>query len=355
MRVGISLIAVLCAPLVFAHPHHDHADHGHAPAAPEGQREIREAAQHLLQSLDDGQREKALLAFEDEERFNFHFTPRARAGLMLKDMTQAQRIATHNLLQTALSSRGYLKVTGIIHLEEILHHLQDRSPRRDPEQYYMTFFGEPSAEEPWGWRFEGHHLSLNFSSVTGELFSNTPAFLGTNPAEVRTGPYTGMRVLAAEEDLARTLVRSLDARQRERAVFSATAPRDIVTGNARKAILESYEGLPASAMTDEQRAMLWRIVEEYAHNLRHDMAEAQLEQIRAAGIENLHFGWAGSIEPGEPHYYRIHGPSVLFEYDNVQNDANHVHTVWRDLYNDFGEDLLRRHYETAPHGHGHDH
>lgn len=333
-----------------------HAAHGrpdHSPSAPDGQREIREAAKRLLGMLNEEQRAAAMFAFEDGERFNFHFIPRPRAGLSLKDMTPVQRSATHDLLQKALSAGGYRKVTGIIQLEEILFSLSNRSRVRDPELYYLTFFGAPSAEAPWGWRFEGHHLSLNFSSIDGALFSTTPAFLGTNPAEVRAGPSTGLRVLAAEETLARTLVQALDPAQRERAIISARAPSDIITGANRKASIARFEGLPAGAMTEAQIAMLWRIVVEYAHNLRPEMAEAQLARIRDAGIENLHFAWAGGIDPGQPHYYRIHGPTVLFEYDNVQNGANHVHSVWRDFENDFGEDLLRRHYETAPDGHGH--
>jgi hypothetical protein len=323
------------------------------PAAPESQRDIREAATRVLESLDADMRAKAMFAFDDTERFNFHFVPRPRKGLPLKDLTSDQRDAAHRLLQTALSTRGYTKVSGIIELEELLYQRSNRNPIRDPNQYFLTFFGEPSADRPWGWRFEGHHLSLNFSSVDGALFSTTPAFMGANPAEVRSGPSAGLRVLAAEEDLGRALVHALDPEQRERAVISAQAPSDIITGADRKAMLQRFEGLPAAAMTEAQVAMLWGIVEEYAHNLRPDMADAQLARIREAGIENLHFAWAGRIEPGRPHYYRIHGPTVLFEYDNVQNNANHIHSVWRDIENDFGEDILRRHYETARDDHGH--
>ncbi len=339
-------LLVLAGPIAHGHPHH-------APAAPEGQREIREASDRVLVTLDADQRLRGMFAFDSPERFNFHFVPRPRRGLSLKDMSPAQRTATHDLLRTALSPRGYTKVAGIIELEELLFQLSNRNPFRDPEQYFLTFFGEPSDEAPWGWRFEGHHLSLNFSSVAGGLFSSTPAFMGANPAEVRSGAASGKRVLAAEEDLGRALVRALDPSRRGQATLSASAPDDIITGADRYARLARFEGLPASAMTETQVAMLWRIVEEYAHNLHAELADAQLARIRDAGIENLHFAWAGSVEPGRPHYYRIHGPTVLFEYDNVQNNANHIHTVWRDLDNDFGDDVLRRHYETAPDGHGH--
>ncbi len=327
-----------------------------APAAPEGQQAILEAAQDFLDTLDPDALELAMMPFDSDERFNFNFVPMERKGLKLKDMTLQQRVAAHDLLQKALSVQGYLKTVNIMHLEDILYILEgeDRVFDRDPELYYFAFFGDPSAEEPWGWRFEGHHLSLSFTSVSNELFATTPAFMGSNPAEVRSGPYAGLRVLAKEEDLGRALVNSLSERQLSDAIIMEEAPRDIVTGSDREVMLEHKEGLPAVDMTGYQREMLWRIVEEYVHNLRPDMAEDQLERIRQAGFDRLHFGWAGGLERGEPHYYRIHGPTMLFEYDNVQNNANHIHTVWRDLENDFGEDLLRRHYESAPEAHGHD-
>lgn len=326
-------------------------------AVSDSQQKLLDASNHFLNTLDFERKEKVLLPFGDNERYNFNFIPMERRGLSLKDMNGQQRIAIHNLLQVALSSQGYLKVSGIMHLEDILHILEngELDIDRDPELYYITFFGDPSVDEPWGWRFEGHHISLNFTSVPNELFATTPAFLGSNPAEVRSGPYTGLRVLAQEEDLGRALVNSLSNDQLSKAIIMEEAPRDIITGTDRNAILEQKEGLPASDMTDLQREMLWQIVEEYANNLKSTMANAQLEKILNAGFDQLHFGWAGGLEKNEPHYYRIHGPTVLFEYDNVQNNANHVHTVWRDLENDFGEDLLRMHYESAPESHGHSH
>lgn len=326
-------------------------------AVSESQQMLLEMSSHFLNTLDSGRKEKVLLPFDDDERYNFNFIPMERNGLSLKDMNDQQRIAIHNLLQTALSAQGYLKVTGIMHLEDILHILENEELGidRDPELYYITFFGDPSIDQPWGWRFEGHHISLNFTSVTNELFATTPAFLGSNPAEVRSGPYTGLRVLAQEEDLGRALVNSLSNDQLSKAIIMEEAPRDIITGTDRNVMLEQKEGLPASDMTDIQREMLWQIVGEYANNLKPSMANAQLEKILHTGFERLHFGWAGGLERNEPHYYRIHGPTVLFEYDNVQNNANHVHTLWRDLENDFGEDLLRMHYESAPEAHGHSH
>lgn len=318
---------------------------------------IMEASLQLINVLDEEQKEKILFPFNSEERYPFNYIPMARNGLNIKEMNLEQRIATHHVLQSSLSAQGYLKVTGIMHLEDILHDLEDGELGfdRNPELYYMTFFGQPSKQDPWGWRFEGHHLSLNFTSAPNNDFSFTPAFMGSNPAEVRTGPYAGLRVLAMEEDLGRTLVNTFNEHQLSKAKIMDEAPWDIVTGTDREVLLEQITGLPASDMSELQRKLLWQIVEEYANNLKPETARVQLQRINAAGIDSLHFGWAGGLKRGEPHYYRIHGPTVLFEYDNVQNDANHIHTVWRDIENDFGKDLLRQHYDIAPQEHGHKH
>jgi hypothetical protein len=307
------------------------------------------AAEHFIALLDREQTDKALYEFQDTSRFDWHFVPRERTGLPFRDMTPEQREAGHALLRSTLSAAGYLKATRIMHLEQILGILENRPERRDPEAYFFWIFGTPSASQPWGWRFEGHHLSMNFTSVTDSLIVTTPTFLGANPATVPSGPFAGTRFLGAEEDLARALVLSLNGRQRARAMISQEAPRDIITGADRTVSLQTMEGLPASEMTETQRAQLRRVILEYVGNMEHDIAHRQLAKLEAAGMERLHFGWAGSLEPGLGHYYRIHGPTVLIEYDNTQNDANHVHSVWRDLTDDFGGDLLRQHYERAGH------
>jgi hypothetical protein len=267
-------------------------------------------------------------------------------------MTTGQRDAALRLLHAATSSQGYLKATGVMHLEGVLAVLEGSPDRRDPENYHFWVFGTPSPDGPWGWRFEGHHVSLNFTSADGVTVS-TPSFIGANPARVPSGPFAGWRLLAGEEDLARALVRSLDDGQRDRAIISATAPRDIITGNDRRASLERTEGLPFAAMTGPQRELLLRLLAEYVDNADPAIARPRLARIQEVGLDRLHFAWAGGLEPGDPHYYRIHGPTILIEYDNTQNDANHIHSVWRDLENDFGDDLLRRHYDRAGPGHGH--
>ena len=320
-----------------------------APAASEDG--VVGAAAAFLSLLDDDAREKAAYDLSDEERFNWAFTPVSRNGLPLKDMTLEQRSAAHALLQVTMSSQGYHKANAIIELERILGVLEGRPERRDPEDYYVTMFGTPGPDGPWGWRFEGHHLSLNFSSPSNELTVTGPAFMGANPARVPSGPKAGWRPLGREEDMARALVMSLTAEQREAAMIAAEAPRDIITGNDREARLETVEGLPASRMNDEQRQMLFGVIGEYVGNMEAESAHAWMARIHGEiDPGEIRFAWAGSTEPGDGHYYRVHGPSFLIEYDNTQGDANHVHSVWRDLENDFGGDALARHYEE---GHPH--
>lgn len=309
---------------------------------------IAERAAAFVALLDDGQRERALRPFEHEDRFDWGFVPRSRNGLPFASMTPEQRHAAHALLRATTSSQGYLKAVGVIRLEELLGRLEGRPERRDPQQYFFWIFGSPSSDAPWGWRFEGHHISLNYTSVDGVTVA-TPSFIGANPATVATEPYVGWRVLGSEEELARQLLLSLDESQTARAVIAQEAPSDIITGAEREVSLREVSGLPVSEMTAEQRELLVRIVHEYVGNADASIAAVQMAKIEAAGVENLHFAWAGASDPGEGHYYRVHGPTLLIEYDNTQGGANHVHSTWRDLTDDFGGDLLRRHYEQVEH------
>ncbi len=329
----------------------DHPEAAATPAAASSAAIVAAAANRFLSLLDEDARGKARYELGDDERFNWAFTPVSRNGLPLKDMTVEQRAAAHALLQATLSSQGYHKANAIIELERILGLLEGRPQRRDPEDYYVAIFGAPSATEAWAWRFEGHHLSLNFSAPANELAVTGPAFMGANPATVPSGQKAGWRPLGREEDLARSLLLMLSPEQREMAVISAEAPRDIITGNDREARLDGFEGIPASRLTEEQRAVLMRVIHEYTGNMQAGAAEAWMARIHGDVHANrIHFAWAGSPEPGEGHYYRIHAPDFLIEYDNTQGDANHVHSVWRDLHNDFGGDALARHYEE-----GHEH
>ena len=309
------------------------------------------AAADFLALLDGPAREQAVYPLDDGERFDWKFVPRSRNGLPLKEMTLEQRTAAHRLLQATTSSQGYLKANAVIELERILGLLEGRPDRRDPEDYYVTVFGTPSSSGPWAWRFEGHHLSLNFSFPVERLVVTGPAFIGANPARVPSGPKAGWRPMGPEEELARSLVASLSPEQRMVAVISSEAPRDILTGDDREARLESFEGLAAGEMTEEQQEMLFGLLAEYVGNMATDAARAWTARIRqAAALDETYFAWAGPTEPGAGHYYRIHSPAFLVEYDNTQDDANHVHSVWRDLENDFGGDALARHYrEGHPH------
>lgn len=308
------------------------------------------AARAFLAALPPALKDKAARPLADAERTRWGFVPGDYAGVKFEDLDEAQHKAAHALLRAGLSARGYDKAMGIVQLEHVLRELETRDGRvpvhRDPGRYALLVFGDPTDEGTWSWRLQGHHISLRFAVAQGRFAGATPAFLGTNPHELRQGDKAGQRVLGAEEDLARALLLLCDDAQRARVVLEAQAPADIVLGPARAAdFLGAPQGLPWSAMNEGQRAVLWRLIEEFARNLRHEFADAELARIKASGVEAIHFAWCGGFERGEGHYYRIHGPHFVLEYDNTQNQANHVHTVWRDLERDFGGDLLRQHLE----------
>jgi hypothetical protein len=318
----------------------------HTPAE-----DMADAANHFLAALTPEQVGKATFEFRDNERTNWHFIPKPRKGLPFGEMTPSQHLLGYALLNSGLSQRGFMKASTIMSLDAILKDIERGSgPTRDPELYFVSIFGKPDAKGTWGWRVEGHHLALNFLIVSGKEISVTPSFFGANPAEVREGPRKGLRVLGSEENLARQLVKSLDAEQRKVAIYTNTAPRDIITGADRKARVLTPTGLSAAKMKPSQAELLHQLIREYVQRCRSELADADLKKIQSAGLEKLSFAWAGGTEPGEGHYYRVQGPGFLLEYDNTQNNANHIHAVWRDLENDFGDDILRRHYEQSPHG-----
>jgi hypothetical protein len=312
--------------------------------------DIVTAANAFLASLDGEQSAQARFEFDDEERMNWWFTPVPRQGLTLGEMKPHQQQLAHALAASTLSSRGMVKAVTILSLEQILYELEGGESariRRDPELYFFSIFGDPSETGTWGWRMEGHHVSVNVTMRDGEVIASAPTFFGSNPADVKEGPRRGLRVLGREEDLARELLASLDKTQTEAAVIQETAFRDILTSNARVAELEGDPtGLAASDMTMEQRDQLVSLIGEYANRLAPNIAADTLGRIREAGVDGIHFAWAGGAERGDPHYYRVHGPTFLIEFDNTQNNANHVHSVFRDLENDFGRDTLRAHYEA---------
>jgi hypothetical protein len=310
-------------------------------------------ARTFLSTLNDRQRAVASFPFDDPERTTWAYVPQERAGLPLKAMDVKQRAAAFGVLGTGLSERGTRLARGVIELEGTLGALEGPVSslwlRRDPELYYLSLFLGPPAPQPWGWRFEGHHLSVNVTDLGPHGQIVAPLFMGANPARVPSGPREGLRLLAAEEDVAFELLHMLDPHQRARATIAAQTSGDIITRNDPTVRPMAFAGLPAAEMTIAQQGQLRRLLDVYAGRMADSAAARQLRRIEEAGFGSLHFAWAGAHQPGKPHYYRIHGPTVLVEYDNSQSSANHIHTVWRDLENDFGGDLLRRHYARRPH------
>lgn len=304
------------------------------------------AAAAYLNSLSPELRARASVPFDGPGRTDWHYVPRSRAGVTFGQMSESQRIAARNLMRAALSSKGLLKADAIMSLDTVLRELEKGSqgPVRDPMAYEVTVFGDPG-KPPWGWKVEGHHISLNFTVAADGAWAATPSFFGANPAEVRTGPLAGQRVLGAEEDLGRELAVSLDDLQRKEAILTGNVPGDILAIPGRSLDEAPSGGLAYSAMKADQQAILERLLDEYAGNLRHDGAAEQLKRIRDAGLDKIRFAWMGKTEPGHPHYYRISGPTFVIELDNTQNNANHVHTVWHDKTRDFGRDLLGEHYK----------
>jgi len=312
---------------------------------------ITGAATAFLAALPADARRRAVFAFEDKERFNWHYVPRSREGMPFKAMPAPARAAGHELMKASLSSVGYGKALNVFRLESVLRQLETFGGLlRDPDNYAVTVFGTPGPGAPWGWRLEGHHLSLNFTLVPGKPIAVTPAFFGANPAEVRSGEAKGLRTLAREQDLGRALAQSMDGAQRKRMLIGDRSLGDIVAGPGRTEGLTTPAGVPLSDLGPAQREQMVALVETYARNMRTEFAEDELKRMLEAGLERLHFAWAGPIDPGHAHYYRVHGPTVLIEFDNTQNDANHIHSVWHDPRNDFGADLLRAHYHR---GHRH--
>lgn len=309
-------------------------------------RDMVKAADTFLASLSPEQAKKARYEFNSDERENWHFVPKVRGGFPLKEMDAKQKKAAMSLLSSGLSKAGRVKADAIIVLEGILGVIENRPKHRDPELYYVAVFGKPSTDEPWGWRVEGHHLSVNFT-LEGDKIAAAPSFFGANPAIGPEGDHKGLRPLANEEDLARALASSL-AEAGKKVVFSEKPPRDILTSAERSVKQLEVVGVPATEMTKAQQKALMKLITEYANHHRKEVAKKDLAKIRKAGVDKLSFGWAGSLMFGEAYYYRVQGPGFLIEAANTQNNANHIHTVWRDLSGDFGHDFL------GDHSHGHE-
>jgi hypothetical protein len=312
-------------------------------------------ANEFISLLTKEQKQQLVYPFNSEERYNWHFIPKDdRKGITLNEMNEKQRVAARELMKTALSKDGYNKAEAIMQLEIILKAIENRAPddhHRDPLKYYFTIFGTPSAKDIWGWRLEGHHVSLNFSSDSNKLVSGTPGFFGSNPAIVLDGPKKGLHILKAEDDVAIKLLNSLTEEQLAKAVIDNKAPDDIITYVNRKAMIENPKGISYAELTAEQQKIFMELLNVYIQRYTSSYANDLLKEIDHAGRDKLLFAWEGSKEegPGHPKYYRIQGPTIIIEYDNTQNNGNHIHTVIRDLKKDFGGDLLLDHYNQSHH------
>lgn len=320
--------------------------------------EMISTANDFIASLNTTQKQSALFQFDDEERSNWLFTPVDRKGVPYKAMNEEQRAAARRLLQVFLSVDGFAKTEDVRSLESVLAEIEVNGRfDRDPELYFFSIFGRPDMETPWALRYEGHHLAFNWTFAGGAGIASTPQFLGSNPAEVRSGARLGTRVLHREEDLARELVTSLSDEQKSDAIMEVSVPRDILTGNEQ--LVEPLEdsGVAWGDLSVAQQEKLMELVREVAVVQALPLAHARLDNIEQSGKEGIRFLWIGGLERGDAHYYRVQGPTFLIEYDNTQNNANHIHLVWRDFEGDFGRDLIRMHYEAvaAAYGEGHDH
>jgi len=310
-------------------------------------------ANAFINLLNDTQKTKALYPFDTAERFRFMYVPlEDRKGISMNELNEAQRNAVFALLKTSLADETVKKIQSIMMLDNVLKELENRKPEdhfRDPGKYFLTIFGIPSATTIWGWRFEGHHVAFHFSANKKELVAGTPSFLGSNPAIVLQGPQKDEQVLKEETDKGFALLHALSAEELKKALVDTAAPNEILTAASRKAMIANPAGLRYSEMTPANKQLMLQLLTMYTHRYTKLFADRMLKQIQTAGLDNLWFTWAGYKEHvlGHPYYYRIQGPTIIIEYDNSQNNANHIHTVIRDLTDDFGGDILLQHYRES--------
>jgi hypothetical protein len=313
---------------------------------------LARAVRAWLDRLDAGQWAKATFPFESPERFAWDYRPGARGGLALADMRPDQRSAALSVVDVAMSARGADEVAAIIALEPILGAIERETGRsrfeRDAELFWFSVFGDSDGEAPWSCRIGGHHVAIQLTVANGQVVGSAPSFLGANPAVVPSGPSAGARALTGEETLARDLVAGLSPEQRAIAIVGAKAPPDIHSGNGARADLRAIpSGIRHDDLMPPQRAGLETLIRHYLGRAPDDVAAAEWERIADAGLAAITFAWAGPVEPRRGHYYAVRGPRFLVEYDNTQDGANHIHAVWRDLTNDWGEDALAAHYRQG--------
>ena len=307
---------------------------------------MTEAAQGFLETLTPAQRDQASFRYGDKERLNWHFIPRQRKGVPFKDLEGDALKAAHQLMRSGLSEPGYDQSLNVMSLEEILYLLEggDRERRRsnrDPLKYYLSIFGKPATSGTWGWRMEGHHLSLNYSITDGKVVASTPEFFGANPGTVDAGPNRTIRVLGPEEDIARQILKLCSAEQEKLAWIEKEAPDDLRGGGVAQPETTHPVGLPVSKMSSDQKRLMAQLLTEYLKNMPADVERERRVKINTAGQGNIYFAWWGSSERDQRHYYRVQGPTFLIEYNNTQNSANHVHSIWRETAGDFNVNLKK--------------
>jgi hypothetical protein len=313
---------------------------------------MADAARRWLDVLDPSQRACACFRFEDGERYVWHYRPVTHRGLPLRDMSAAQCERATALLDAGLSARGAAEVRAIMALETVLGELErqagrDNWSRRNPALYWFAIFGDPGGRAPWAWRVGGHHVAVHVTVVESHV-AVTPLFLGANPVTVPHGAHASRRTLAAEEELAREFLGRLNAEQKAVAIVDAVAPADILTRNYRVADPGAPpHGIAYERLAGEQREALARLMRHYVERAAPEVAAVKWNRIETAELQAVTFAWAGPEARGHGHYYAVRGSRFLIEYDNTQNGANHIHSVWRDFANDWGEDLLAAHYATA--------
>jgi hypothetical protein len=307
----------------------------------------------FVNSLNQLQKGKAVFLFEDTNRYAWHYVPAstvARTGIAIKDLDSTQKTAFYELLKSFLSDNGYDRTKTIMSFEYLLKEMEPTSTSRIPENYFVSVYGHPGKDSVWAWKFTGHHLALNFTIVKNKL-AFAPFFFGSNPGEVKQGPQKGLRILKDEEDLGFELVNSLNAEQKKIALFQLKAFADIVTTTAKEVVPLEPVGILMKELNNDQKNLVNKLIVAYLSSMSPRLANARMAMVKTEDKNDIRFGWAGGFVKGEPHYYRLQGKTFLIEFDNTQNDANHIHMVWRDFDGDYGEDLLREHYMNSSHHH----
>lgn len=328
---------------------------------------LTESASRFLATLRADELAKTQYAFTDSLRFKWTNLPvgmKPRPGIAYGSLLDASRLAFHRVLSAMLSSQGYLKINSIMQLDDILNVLYDDAFKRGKidqktlsmtqglnwahGNYFISVWGNPQTGQPWGLNFGGHHLALSLTT-DGKTVSMSPYFVGTDPSEVKSGKYAGLRVLSKEEDYGFMLINALTTSQKAVAVLKQDVPKDIITSPQGQQRITSYYGIAASQFTADQKTILTLLIQEYTHNFDHRKAHQLFDKITKSGLDTVYFAWVGSLDNNKPHYYIINGPDFLIEYDNVgfQNDGNHIHAILREKGSEFGEDILKQHYAES--------